>query len=314
MVEIRNYPELVDAVWTIVHGTPEDRERADFVLTEEQVAKRLEVPWAWESDACVFGVARVINDLVDLGYCRGRATFNGHRWRGISPSPVSPDVPPSALFLSMPISKLLSVRAKALQFIHGQTIRHLDGITFYSQKMWMRQEEFVLALLPSTKEIDMYTARGTVMEAVVDLKDAGFLEGSLTAGALSFWVTLKGACWLLIAQPLLKLEERASRLPANPEALEALRILIHAYSKSQSSAAGSMYLAIDKLQHVSGGESGLINLLGQSATYIKYLKHSLQPNRHAEPWGQIKFTSRQCLERTTEIIEKYIIVREQGNN
>ena len=47
------------------------------------------------------------------------------------------------------------------------------------------------------------------MDAVIDLKDTGFLEGSIKNGALSLRVTFKGACWLLIAQPLLKLVERA---------------------------------------------------------------------------------------------------------
>jgi hypothetical protein len=284
------------------------------MFSEEQVARRLGVPWTWESDACVFGIAKAINDLVDLEYSKGRATFNGQRWRWISPSPNCPDVAPSALFLAIPIPKLLSIRAKALQFIHEQTVRHSEGITFYSQEMWMRHEEFVLALLPSAQETDMFSARGTVMEAVIDLKETGFLEGSITNGALSLWVTLKGACWLLIIQPLLELEERASRLAVNPEALEATRLLINAYSESQSGAAGSMYLVIDKLQHASGGESGLIYILGQPATYVKDLKHSLQPNRHAEPWGQTKLTNRQCLERATEIVEKYITLREQGSN
>ena len=46
-----------------VQGTPEERERVDFMFLEEQVARRLGVPWAWESDACVFGVAQAISDL-----------------------------------------------------------------------------------------------------------------------------------------------------------------------------------------------------------------------------------------------------------
>ncbi len=51
MVEIKSYPELVDAVWTIVRGTPEERERVDFMFSEEKVAWFLGVPWAWESNA-----------------------------------------------------------------------------------------------------------------------------------------------------------------------------------------------------------------------------------------------------------------------
>lgn len=40
MVEIKSYPELVDTIWTIVQGTPEERERVDFLFSEEQVARR----------------------------------------------------------------------------------------------------------------------------------------------------------------------------------------------------------------------------------------------------------------------------------
>ena len=314
MAEIKSYPELVDAIWAIVQGTPEERERVDFSFSEQQIAGELGITYKLNIDPCVIGISQALDDLVDLGYCKDRAIFIGapSSW---SPSPDCPDVPPSALFLAKPIPKLLPIRTKVLQFIHAQTVRYSEGITFYSEETWwMPHEEFVLALLPSTKETDMFTAKGTLMKAANDLKETGFLEGSIKNGALSLWVTLKGACWLLISQPLLKLEERASRLTINPETLEATRLLINAYSESQSGAAGSMYLVIDKLQHASGGEIGLINLLGQPAIYVKDLKHSLQPNRHAEPWGQIKLTNRQCLERATDIIEKYITLREQGSN
>jgi hypothetical protein len=314
VAEIDNYPTLVDAIWKIVQGTPEDRERVDFMFSEEQVAKQLGVLWTWESDACVFGIAHAINDLVDLGYCRGRATFNGHRWNWISPSPSCQDTSPSALFLTIPIPKLLSIRAKALQFIHEQTVRYSEGITFYSQEMWMRHEEFVLALLPSTQETDMFSARGTVMEAVIDLKETGFLGGSITSGALSFWVTLKGACWLLVAQPLLKLEERASRLATNPEILEATRLLINAYSEPQHNAAGSLYVTIEKLENATGGERGLISFLGQPRAYISDLKRSVQQHRHATTQAQANLNHMQCLERATEVIEKYTTLREQESN
>ena len=118
MVEIKSYPELVDAIWTIVQGTPEERERTDFMFSEEQVAKRLGVPWAWESDACVFGVAQSLNDLVDMDYCKGRGSFNGHRWMHVSPSADCPDVPPSASFIAPPLPKIPLLRRRALQLTH----------------------------------------------------------------------------------------------------------------------------------------------------------------------------------------------------
>lgn len=313
MTEIKSYPELVDAVWTNVQGTPEERERVDFMFSEEQVAKQLGIPWAWESDACVFGIAQALNDLVDIGYCKGRGSFNGHRWMHVSPSADCPDELPSARFITLPIAKLPPLRARALQFIHEQTLRHENGITFYTQEMGMLHQEAVNVLSPTTTEVDLYIARGTMIRAMSDLKDSSFVNGSISSGYLSLWPTLKSACWLLVAHPLLKLEERASRLTAYTEVLEATRLLTNAYSESQSSAAGSLYVAIEKLENASGGERGLIDLIGQPATYIKHLKHSLQPNRHAKPQGQTKLDHRQCLERATGIIEKYITLREQGS-
>jgi hypothetical protein len=313
VAEIKSYTELVDAIWAIVQGTPQDRERVDFKFSEEQVAKLLGIPWAWESDACVFGVAQAISDLVDMGYCKGRGSFNGHRWMYVSPSADCPDILPSATFIAPSLPKMPLLRRRALQLIHENAVRHEEGITFYTLIRMLHQET-ISALFPTTNEIDMYTIRGEMIQALSSLEKGNFVAGSISSGALTLRVTLKGACWLLIAQPLLKLEERASNLTTHPETLEATRLLIHAYSESQSSAAGSLYLAIDKLQHATGGESGLINLLGQPTTYVKDLKHSLQPNRHAEPWGQIKLTHRQCLERATEIIDKYITLLEQGSN
>ena len=55
MAEIKSYPELVDAIWTIVQGTPEDRERADFMLSEEQIAGATGVPYNLEYQSLFFG-------------------------------------------------------------------------------------------------------------------------------------------------------------------------------------------------------------------------------------------------------------------
>lgn len=208
MTEIKSYPELVDVVWTNVQGTPEERERVDFMFSEEQVAKQLGIPWAWESDVCVFGVAQALNDLVDIGYCKGRGSFNGHRWMHVSPSADCPDELPSARFITLPIAKLPPLRSQALQFIHEQTLRHDNGITFYTQEMGMLHQEAVNVLLPTTTEADLFTARGTVIRAMSDLKDNSFVNGSISSGYLSLWVTFKGACWLIVVQPLLKLEEK----------------------------------------------------------------------------------------------------------
>jgi len=314
VAEIKSYAELVDAVWAIVQGTPEERERADFMFSEEQIARQLGIPWAWESDACVFGVAQAISDLVRLEYCKGIGIFNDHRWHWISPSPYCPDIPPSTLFVKLPIVKLPPLRGRALQFIHEQTLRYEDGITFYTQEMHMFHDEAANVLLPANTEADQYIARGTVIRAMSDLQDEGFVIGSIPSGYVSLRPTLKGACWLLVAQPLLKLEERASRLTAYPEVLEATRRLANAYSESQSSAAGSLYVAIEKLENASGGERGLINFLGQPRAYISDLKQSVQQHRHATTQAQANLNHQQCLERATEIIEKYITLREQGSN
>jgi hypothetical protein len=314
VTEIKSYPELVDAIWAIVQGSHEDRERVDFMFSEEQVARQLSIPWVWESDACVFGVAQAFSDLVGLEYCKGVASYNGHRWRWISPSPYCPDVPPSTLFITPPIIKLPPLFKQALQFIHEQTLQYENGITFYSQEMRVTHQEAVSILLPTTTEADQYNARGTLIRAMSDIKDNDFVKGSISSGYLSLWPTLKGACWLLVAQPLLKLEERASRLTAYPEVLEATRLLANAYSESQSSAAGSLYIAIEKLENASGGERGLINFLGQPRAYIGDLKQSVQRHRHATTQAQADLNHQQCLERATDIIEKYITLREQGGN
>jgi hypothetical protein len=41
VAEINNYPALVDAIWKIVQGTPEDRERVDFMFYELRIAEDL---------------------------------------------------------------------------------------------------------------------------------------------------------------------------------------------------------------------------------------------------------------------------------
>jgi hypothetical protein len=312
VAEIKSYPELVDSIWTIVQGTPEERERVDFTFSEQQVAGELGITYKGDSDPYVFGVAQALNDLVDLGYCKDRAIFIGtpSSW---SLSPDCPDISPSANFLVPPIARLPPFRLKTLQFIHEQTLRHEEGITFYKAVTFL-VEDVVHTLLPSSGEVDMLTSRGQIFEAMFDLERRGFLSGSIAMGAFTPYVTLKGACWLLVSQPLLKLSKRAKQLIAHPEASEATELLITAYSEPQSSAAGSLYVAIEKLENASGGERGLIDLIGQPTTYIKHLKHSLQPNRHAEPWGQIKLDHQQCLERATDIIEQYITLREQSSN
>lgn len=141
MVGIKNYPALVDAIWKMVEGTPEERERVDFTFSEQQIAESLGIAYSWDSGACVFGVASAISDLVDLGYCKGRATYNGHRWRWISPSPNCPDALPSTSLLVPPIVKLPPLRAQVLEFIHKQTLRHEDGITFYDHEVRLLFED-----------------------------------------------------------------------------------------------------------------------------------------------------------------------------
>ena len=307
MVEIKSYPELVDAIWTIVQGTPEERERVDFLFSEDQVARRLEIPWTWGSDPCVFGVAQALSDLVDMGYCTGRGSFNGQRWMHVSPSADSPDVPPSAAFIAPPLPKLPPLRRRALQLIHEHTVRHEEGITFYILGRMLHQEA-LSALFSTTNERDMHTARDEMIQAMSSLKTGGFVAGSISSGALTLRVTLKGACWLLVAQPLLMLEVRASRLVAYPEALEATKLLINAHSESQRNAAGMLYVAFEKLENASGGERGLIDLLGQPRAYVSDLKQALQPHRHATTPAQSRLNHQECLTRTADIIDRYMTV------
>jgi len=313
VVEIKSYPELVDAIWTFVQGTPEERERIDFMFSEQQVAQRLEIPWRWDSDPCVFGVAQALNDLVDLGYCQGRGSFNGHRWMYVSPSADCPDVPPSTSFITLPLPKLPLLRRRALQLIHEHAVRHEEGITFYILGRMLHQEA-ISALFSTTNEMDMHAARGAMIQAMSNLETGGFVAGSISSGALTLRVTTKGACWLLVAQPLLQLEERASRLVAYPEALEATELLINAHSESQRNAASMLYVAFEKLENASSGERGLVGLLGQPRAYVSDLKQALQPHRHATTPAQSRLNHQECLTRTADIIERYITVREQNGH
>lgn len=313
MAEINNYPALVDAIWKIVQGTPEDRERVDFMFSEQRIAEELGITYKWDSDPCVFGVAQALNDLVDLGYCEGVGNFNGHRWMNVSPSADSPDMLPSASLIRPPLPKLPLLRGRALQFIHEQTVRHEDGITFYTQEMSISLQEALSILLPTTNEMEAYSARGTLIQAMSKLEKDGFVAGIIT-GSLSLWVTFKGACWLLIMQPLLKLSERATRLVKNPEALEAVEYLVEAYGETSSQGAPILYVAIEKLKNAAGDERKLIELLGQPKAYIGDLKQSLQPHRHAETQARIKLSYQQCLERTTKIIEMYIALSERSSS
>ncbi len=112
-------------------------------------------------------------------------------------------------------------------------------------------------------------------------------------------------------QPLLKLSERAEQLEECLEAVEALKCLIEANGETQSKAVPILYIAIEKLENAVGGEKDLINYLGRSRVYISDLKQSLQHHRHAVSQAQIKLSYQQCLARAAEIIEGYVVKREQ---
>lgn len=130
MTQLTSYPEVADVVWRIVQGEPPGNERSEYQRTEWEVAQALCLNWSWDGDACVFGVAQALSDLVDPGYCVGRGTYNGLRYVALSPSPDAPDVPPSAFVLSQGLPRLPSLHANALRFIHELTICQESGITF----------------------------------------------------------------------------------------------------------------------------------------------------------------------------------------
>ena len=160
----------------------------------------------------------------------------------------------------------------------------------------------------------MQASIAQVFEAMFGLEKRGFVSGPIKHGTFTLSVTLKGACWLLVSQPLLKLSERAKQLITHPEASESTALLINAYSEAPSHAAHKMYVVIEKLENAAGGERKLIELLGQPKAYIGDLKQSLQLHRHAETQARIKLNYRQCLERTTKIIEVYIALYERPSS
>lgn len=312
MEEIKNYPELVDTIWKFVQGTPEERERVDFVFSEREIVASLGIPYSWDSAACVYGVAQAIDDLVSLEYCTGRANYNGHRWSLISPSPNCSDMFPSEKLLAPPIANLLPLRSRALQFFHEQTLCHEENITFYVQGTRIQIEDAVQILLPTQGETEKFSARGQVIEAIRDLKQQDFIRGIITTGNFGISITLKGACWLQTGLPLLNLLERTRQLTSYPETADAAILLMRAYSEDESKASPTLYIAIEKLENAAGGERGLIELLNRPKTFIGDIKQSLQSHRHASTNANTKFNHQQCLARAKEIIEVYVTQREQG--
>jgi hypothetical protein len=98
-----------------------------------------------------------------------------------------------ASLIRPPLPKLPLLRGRALQFIHEQTVRHEEGITFYTQEISVSLQEALSVLLPTTNEMEMeaYSARGTLIQAMSKLKKDGFVAGVIT-GSLSLWVLLRG--------------------------------------------------------------------------------------------------------------------------
>ncbi len=228
----------------------------------------------------------------------------------VAPSANCPSVPPTASFVTPPLPRIPPLRARALQFVHERAVCYEEGITFYAL-VSIPHQETVSALLPTRNEIDQYTARVEVIQALSGLEKRGFVAGTIPSGYSTLRVTLKGACWILLMQPLLKLSERAEQLEECLEAVEALKCLIEANGETQSKAVPILYIAIEKLENAVGGEKDLINYLGRSRVYISDLKQSLQHHRHAVSQAQIKLSYQQCLARAAEIIEGYVVKREQ---
>lgn len=302
--EIQTYPDLVDAVWEIVKGTEEQRERSDYQLSEQRVAEALGLTWAWSDDACVDGIAQAISDLVDLGYCVGRGTFNGSRYMAVSPAPDAPDMPPSAYVLRDGLAKLPDLRAKALRFIHEQTLRQESGITFYTGDVRILFPDAVRALLPDRAE--EFSATGDMVEALRDLKKREFVRGPITMGAFHMRVSLRGACWLQVAAPLLDLLDRATKFANHPEAPQAARLIMDAHARSESDAARDITVAIETLENAVGGERELAKYISKSKPFVGDLKQSAQIHRHAATHGREVLNGAQRLARAREIMDLYL--------
>jgi hypothetical protein len=96
-----------------------------------------------------------------------------------------------ASLITPPLPKLPLLRGRALQFIHEQTVRYEEDITFYTQGMSISLQEALSVLLPTTNEMEAYSATGTLIQARSKLKKDGFVAGVIT-GSLSLWVLLRG--------------------------------------------------------------------------------------------------------------------------
>jgi hypothetical protein len=312
MQETKTYPDLVDVVWEAIKDLQEGPEPGDPFLSEQEIAQELDIPYDWSGNAIVFGISQAITDLVKLGYCKGIASTDGERQSLFSVSPDHLDALPSAILLKPPLRRLPPLQARLLKYLHESTVCQEMGIIFYHQDVKILFGDAVSALLPDQDDIP--AAVDLVVGAARDLQGRGFIRGQMTMGAFNFWVTLKGACWLLVAQPLLALRERAIKLSAYPEAVQAIDTLINAYSESEKESARELQIAVEQLENAAGGERPLASLLEVPKTYIGDLKQSLQMHRHAATQAQQKLNHGQCLERATEIIKQYIARREEASS
>lgn len=228
MEQIKDYPSLVDAVYSIVQGTSESQEQIEIT----SIARDFGL--SWDSNACVFGIADAMADLVNLGYCKGHEEFDGH-YRCISRSPGTPTIQPSERTFSIP--ERLPVSRKSLEYIHRKTVRHELGITFYYHDFDIAVKDALHELLPGSSnneaalvelsnsiqylvdsglvaglpfpqnnsltpgkllpnETTMHIERREIFPLPVYFKNQNFLEKIIATGKLRLWITLSGAICL----------------------------------------------------------------------------------------------------------------------
>lgn len=229
MEQITGYPSLVDAAYKIVQRTPDDQGQIDIA----SIAKGLGLPL--DSMVSISSITDAMEDLVNLGYCKGYEKFDGGCYRYISRSPDAPTIQPSEHPVS--IDEQLPFLRSALGFIHGKTVCREFGITYYNHNIRIAVKDALHELLPTSShneaavvelsagiqylvnsglvagvpfphnyslrpagllsnEIELYVDKREIFPPAMYFRDPHFLAKVTTIGNLILWVTLSGAICL----------------------------------------------------------------------------------------------------------------------
>ncbi len=207
MVDIKDYPKLVDTIWEIVQSTSKVHEREYGNFSQEHISKKLGIPHTPtgqvlfdDTGAIGRGIAPAIHDLVELGYCKAEIKYPEHHWFHISPSPDAPmDLPSVVVLQSLQkpfiTNGLLPLHEKVLQIIHNKTVHNAQGITLDYNNVTCMYKDLVQILSAEHNKYDITIDESTVRKILKDLQEwpLELIKGRLLGSAFRMWITLKGA-------------------------------------------------------------------------------------------------------------------------